>query len=83
MPETFFMEQADGTWHKMCLPDGVERKLANAEFQGRYRTLETDVKKNPKVFQELENRDDVEFFFGPGSYGIPSMIWVEKIPDGE
>jgi hypothetical protein len=81
MSETFFMEQKDGTWHKMCFPDGVERKLENAVFQGKYRQLDTDLKKNPKVFEELEDREDVEFFFGPGSYGIPSMIWVEKVSD--
>jgi hypothetical protein len=40
-----------------------------------------DPEKNPELYEELEDREDVEFFFGPGSHGIPSMTWVERISD--
>lgn len=79
--EVFFMEQADGTWHKMSIPYGFERILSNATLLGKFRTIDMHAKL--RAGESMDERDDVEMFFGEGEHGIPSMHWVEKIPEEE
>ena len=77
--ETFYVEQADGTWHKMSLAEGVERNIKNAVLEGKYKTIS-----NERMMEQRENRlkkDQFDFFMAKGEHGVPTFIWVEKIPD--
>jgi hypothetical protein len=75
--EIFFMEQVDGTWHKMRLPEGVERKVENCTMLGKFKKIEM----SKLSAEEIDNLpEEVEFFFASGQY-IPEMIWVEPVKE--
>lgn len=74
--ETFYVEQADGTWHKMSLAEGVERNIKNAVFEGKYKTIS-----NERMMEQMENRlkkDQFDFFMAKENTEFLPLSGVEK-----